>query len=127
MELLRVKLPIELTNGNNGRTSTWYLPAKRRREYESILRYLKLARVPFKNTVSVTVIRILGNKQHFWDSSSFGRGNYKELEDALVAVGWFVDDSVKWIEETRFRQDGSRRSQGPAVEIIVELGTPPKE
>ena len=45
--------------------------------------------------------------------------NYKELEDALVAIGWFHDDSPKWITETRFYQDASRRDQGSSIEIQI--------
>ena len=119
-ELFRKRLPIELTNGNDGRQKTWYLPASRRKKYESILLTMRLRRDPFPVPVVVTVVRILGKGQKFWDSSSGLRGNYKEIEDALVAVGWFREDSFEWIKETRFRQDGTRRGEGAGVEIIVE-------
>jgi hypothetical protein len=112
-------LNIELTNGNDGRGNKWYSSAKVRKAMEAILIANGLRRKPFDVPVKVHVTRILGPGQRLWDSSSIGRGNYKELEDALVAVGWFHDDSPRWITETRFFQDSDRRAEGPAVLIEV--------
>jgi len=117
--LLHKILPFELTNGNDGRGSKWFSSAKLRKEFEKNLRLLGYERKPFVAPVLVAVTRILGQGQRLWDSSSIGRGNYKELEDALVAIGWFHDDSPKWITETRFYQDASRRDQGAAIEIQI--------
>jgi len=117
--LLHKILPFELTNGNDGRGSKWFSSAKLRKEFEKNLRLLGYERKPFATPVSVAVTRILGQGQRLWDSSSIGRGNYKELEDALVAIGWFHDDSPKWITETRFYQDASRRDQGSSIEIQI--------
>ena len=113
-------LPIELTNGNGGRGGDWMVSNSRRKKYEKMIRQLGLVREPFPFPVIVTVIRVLGPKQKLWDSSSVGRGNWKEIEDSLVACGWFHDDSVKWIVNTRFYQDETRRKDGPCTEIIVE-------
>ena len=112
-------LPFELTNGNDGRGSKWFKSSKIRNEFEKNLRLLGYDRKPFKTAVTVHVTRILGQGQRLWDSSSVGRGNYKELEDALVAIGWFHDDSPKYITETRFFQDPDRREQGSAIEIKI--------
>jgi hypothetical protein len=117
--LLHKILPFELTNGNDGRGSKWFSSAKLRKNFEKNLRLLGYERKPFAMPVLVTFTRILGQGQRLWDSSSIGRGNYKELEDALVAIGWFHDDSPKWITETRFYQDASRRDQGSAIEIQI--------
>jgi len=117
--LLHTILPFELTNGNDGRGSKWFKSSKIRNEFEKNLRLLGYERKPFEMPVSVAVTRILGQGQRLWDSSSVGRGNYKELEDALVAIGWFHDDSPKWITETRFYQDASRRDQGSSIEIQI--------
>ena len=117
--LFQTILPFELTNGNDGRGSKWFSSAKLRKELEHHLRLLGYERKPFEMPVSVAVTRILGQGQRLWDSSSVGRGNYKELEDALVAIGWFHDDSPKWITETRFYQDASRRDQGSSIEIQI--------
>jgi hypothetical protein len=117
--LLHKILPFELTNGNDGRGSKWFSSAKLRKNFEKNLRLLGYERKPFAMPVLVTVTRILGQGQRLWDSSSIGRGNYKELEDALVAIGWFHDDSPKWITETRFYQDASRRDLGASVAISI--------
>ena len=123
MLLLDITLPIELTNGNDGRGNKWFSSAKVRKQIEATLIALGLKRKPFGVPVRVFVTRVLGKGQRLWDSSSIGRGNWKEIEDALVAVGWFHDDGPKWITETRFLQDDSQRENGPAVRVeIFESG-----
>lgn len=122
-------LPIELTNGNDGRGSKWFKSSNVRKLFESQFRRLGVERQPFDFPVRVSVTRILGKNQRLWDSSSIGRGNWKEIEDALVAIGWFYDDGPKWISETRFYQDASQRDNGPAVRItiVAELTTTNKD
>ena len=115
----RVVLPFELNNGNDGRGSKWFSSANVRKKFEKSLRLLGMVYVPLDTPVAVTVTRVLGKGQRKWDSSSGLRGNWKEIEDAMVACGWFHDDGPKWITETTFRQDDSRRKDGPA--IIVEM------
>ena len=113
------KLPFVLTNGNDGRGSKWFSSAKARKGFEDKLRTLRLIRSPFLFPVKVHVVRVLGKRQRLWDTSSIGRGNYKELEDALVACGWFYDDSPKYITQTTFDQDTCRKSSGPFIEITI--------
>lgn len=114
-----VLLPFELTNGNDGRGSKWFSSDKVRKQIEADLRKLRMVRTPFLFPVTVHVVRILGPGQRLWDSSSIGRGNWKEIEDALVACGWFTDDSPKFITMTTFDQTASRRFEGPAIEVII--------
>ena len=112
----RIILPFVLSNKNGGRSSHWGSSAKERKSFESKLRILGFKRTtPLPFPVEVVVTRILGPKMSKWDSSSCGRGNYKELEDALVACGWFQDDSIKYITNTDFRQDDTRRKGGAFV------------
>lgn len=118
-------LPFELTNGNDGRGSKWFSSAKLRKKFEREIRARGLCRVPFPFPVKIEVIRVMGKNQREWDSSSVLRGNWKEIEDALVACGWFTDDSPKFITSTLGRQDGSRRGAGPFIEIkITQDGRP---
>lgn len=116
-----IQLPIELTNGNEGRGGRWFKSANFRKKVESLLRKLGLVRAPFPWPVAVHVTRVLGKGQRLWDTSSIGRGNWKEIEDALVACGWFTDDSPKYISETRFFQRVDR-DNGPCVEVKIEKG-----
>ena len=118
-EILRIQLPIELTNGNDGRGSKWFNSARLRKSIEIDLRNLGHSRAPFEFPVNIHLIRILGPRQSFWDSDSGFRGNAKELIDALVAVGWFVDDGPKWIKSATFSQDARQRKNGPGVCIVV--------
>jgi len=117
--LMTQTLPIELTNGNDGRGSKWYSSAKVRKRIETTLRGLGLVRQPFEYQVAIRLTRVLGKGQQFWDSDSFYRGNSKELIDALVACGWFHDDGPKWIVDATGKQDASQRVNGPCV--IVEV------
>ena len=114
------QLPFELTNGNDGRGSKWFSSAKLRKQFESDLRKLGHIRQPYPWPVMVTVTRILGPNQSLWDTSSIGRGNWKEIEDALVACGWFTDDSPRYITRTTFDQDSCRRKSGPSIEVMIE-------
>ena len=103
--LYSAELPIELNNGNDGRGGRWFSSAKVRKQIEATLRALKLTRPkPFSGPVSLMITRMLGARQQKWDADSYQRGNLKELIDALVVCGWFVDDGPKYIEEVRFKQ-----------------------
>ena len=102
--LLRSILPIELTNGNTGRGHSFWASDKSRKNAEAVIRGSSLVRKPFEFPVTVRVTRMFRKGQRPWDSSSVGRGNWKEIEDALVACGWFADDSYKWIRSTEFDQ-----------------------
>mgnify|MGYP003639135810 FL=1 len=117
MQVFDVVLPIELKNNNTGRGFHWSKTNKERQALETTLVLLRQKRKPFDHPVSVLVTRILGKGQSFWDSSSILRGNYKELEDALVVCGWFHDDNTKWITNTFGIQDGNRRKLGRCVRI----------
>lgn len=112
-------LPIELTNGNDGRTKHWYAPAKRRKQYEQTLKLLGLRRQPFPQPVRIELTRVLGKGGRLWDADSIGRGNAKEIIDALVQCGWFHDDGPKWITACDYRQDAEHRKHGPAVRVRV--------
>lgn len=115
--LHRAVLPIELTNGNDGRGSKWFSSAKVRKSLEQQL--VEHKRRPFTSRTTVTLIRILGKGQRLWDADSIGRGNAKELFDSLVSLGWWQDDRPSCIAHVDYRQDDTRRDEGPAVEIIV--------
>lgn len=117
MLVLDKLLPFELKNNNDGRGFHW---RRTKREKDNLLIELKLLgfqRVPFDHPVSVLVTRVLGPRQSFWDGSSVLRGNYKELEDALVNCGWWKDDSHKHITSCFGIQDGDHRKHGPAIRI----------
>jgi hypothetical protein len=114
-----VKLPFELTNSNNGRGHHWGGSAKIRKQFEETLRKLRMVRTPFLFPVKVHVVRVLGKGQREWDYDSIGRGNAKEIFDALVACGWFSDDSPRFITGVSYDQDISQRSKGPFVEVTI--------
>jgi len=121
-------LDIELTNGNDGRTKSYYKPARERKKYERYIKTAQLTRTctlsqiptqPFEHRVVVVVSRVLGRGQRMFDSSSLGRGNWKGIEDALVACGVFHDDSPQWIANTIFHQDVQFREVGPYTTVSI--------
>jgi len=118
--LHKAVLPFELTNGNDGQGREWFRSDVVRKKFERDLKAIGQSRTPFQEPVIVRVTRLWAAKQRAWDSSSLGRGNYKYLEDALVSLGWFVDDGPKWIVETRFRQ---QKSEDGKPAILIEVFT----
>ena len=117
--LISPTLPVELTNGNDGRGSKWFSSAKVRKQIEQTLRLHGFEREPFDRPVHVDITRILGKGQRLWDADSVLRGNAKELIDALVAVGWFVDDGPKYIYSVHGYQDETQRDNGPSVRVTI--------
>lgn len=116
--LFAAELPIELTNSNNGQTKNWYLTANDRKRFEKTIRERKLERTPFETPVILRVTRLMGKRQRLWDVSSVFRGNWKQIEDSLVACGWFTDDSPAYITDIRQRQVKDGRAK-PAILIEV--------
>ena len=117
---MTLTLPIELTNGNDGRTKHFGQAASRRREYENTIRLLHPRPRPVPTPCSVTITRVLGPKQRLFDADSLGRGNAKELIDAIVAVGFLPDDGPRHVLEVTYRQDATRRRDGPSTEVTIE-------
>lgn len=115
-ERIILVLPIELKNGNAGRTKHFGQSHAMRKLYAKII---PIAKEPISWPAMVTVVRVLGAKQRFWDASSGFRGNFKELEDTLIANGWFTDDSVAYIPEVRFVQYEKRKEKGPCTILII--------
>lgn len=114
-----IVLPIKLTNANDGRGGSFWESAKRRKDYESIIAACGVRHTPFYSVVTIRITRILGPRERLWDADSVLRGSAKELIDAMVACGWFVDDGPKWIKTCDGRQDKSQRENGPSVLLEV--------
>lgn len=117
--ILRETIKLNLTNGNDGQGRAWYRTASTRKAIEQQLKVQDLKRDPFDFPVKITLTRILGPNQRLWDADSVLRGNAKQLIDSLVAVGWFHDDSMKYIVQVIGAQDATQRENGPAVSIEV--------
>lgn len=82
---------------------------------------------PYSERVNLTITRILAPGQRLWDADSVLRGNAKELIDALVELGWFKDDGPRCIGVCDGRQDVTRRVEGAAVEIRIDINRQQKE
>ena len=112
-------LPVQISNSNDGQGHRWYRTANARKGFEQVLKMAGFVRSPFDFPVRIVLTRILGKGQRLWDCDSVGRGNAKQLIDALTACGWWKDDGPKWIRPVDFRQDETRREVGPATLIEV--------
>lgn len=112
-------LRIKLTNHNDGRTRSFHASHTERKDLGVWIRAKHGKRTPFAFPVRLEVTRILGPREQLWDFSSCGRGNWKEIEDALVANGWFIDDGPKYITGVEFLQDSTKRDSGPSIKIDV--------
>ena len=119
MRLLSIVIPLELINDNDGRQKAFGVATARRQRYERYLRKLGYSRQPFGQKVDVVVTRILGPGQCKMDPSSILRGNYKEIEDSLVWLGWWHDDNAKYINRIIGDQDADNRELGPAIRLEV--------
>ena len=113
-----VTIPIELTNGNDGRGFQYHASASRRRKYGEILFLMFAGRKPFDHPVSLVVTRIIRKGCRRWDADSVLRGSAKELIDAMVSAGFFHDDSPKWITTCDGRQRKDPTS-GPASVVDI--------
>ena len=105
MLLKQIDLPIELTNNNTGRTQHFGRSASQRKKYERIIRSLFPKQKPFDCEVDIVVVRVLGKRQRLWDASSILRGNWKEIEDALVACRFLEDDGPDYVRAILGTQD----------------------
>ena len=118
------RLPIVLTNGNDGRNKRWFSSAKIRTQIEYMLRLGGHSRPePFNEPIVLRITRVLARAQKLWDSDSIGSGNAKELVDSLVACNWFRDDSAAYITETRFAQfiPSVREKMGSTIVEVLRV------
>lgn len=113
-------LPLKLTNNNEGQSRHWSKANKAKQMFaKALLETRFLFKEPqFKQRITIT--RILGKGERLWDADSVLRGNAKQLIDALVDAGFFVDDGPKYISEGVGRQDDTDRANGPAIRIEIE-------
>jgi len=116
--VFHVTLPINLTNRNDGQGHSWHRTAAEKKRIGAALNHLK--REPFGYRVDLVITRILGKGQRLFDPDSIGRGNAKQLIDTLTQLGWWHDDSAKWIRHVDYRQDDTQRGTGPCVLIEIE-------
>lgn len=115
--LIEVELPIKLSNSNDGRGHSFWRTKKKRDDFEATLRALGYVRQPLEFPVFLRVTRLYSGRERAWDYSSILRGDWKELEDSLVACGWFHDDSPRWIHGVVCDQQ-KRDQSGTRIEIF---------
>ncbi|NNE62373.1 MAG: hypothetical protein HKN35_15885 [Woeseia sp.] len=116
--ILEAILPINLKSQNTGRGNAWYGTAEARRAMQEALYPEYNRNDPFDYPVGVLYTRVCGVGQRSWDNDNLAI-SCKQLQDALTALGWWHDDSDKWLRCLAYRHDTSRRQQGPAVMVSV--------
>lgn len=136
-------LPMKLKNNNQGQGHHWSGSHKERRTASEAVSNATFGytmsdhtKISYKlsewlsgpNYVSgsklgLVVWRVLGPRERLWDADSVLRGNYKQIQDALIEAGLAEDDSPKYIDWVLGRQDKERRDEGSCVEIeLYDLG-----
>ena len=137
-----IDLPMKLKNNNQGQGHHWSGSHRERRAASEAvasagfwyhladhtkvgLRLLEWLSEPHTSygKLGLVVWRVLGSRERLWDADSVLRGNYKQIQDALIEAGLAEDDSPKYIEWVLGRQDKERRGEGSSVEIeLYDLG-----
>ena len=137
-----IHLPMKLKNNNQGQGHHWSGSHRERRaaseavakaEYRytmdghttigcTLLEWLSGPHTSY-GKLGIIVWRVLGPRERLWDADSVLRGNYKQIQDALIEAGLAEDDSPKYIDWVLGRQDKERRDEGSSVEIeLYDLG-----
>jgi hypothetical protein len=134
-----IEIPMKLKNNNQGQGRHWsgshkerleasqavaearvWQPAtKESRTWKSLPEWTRKLHFGKDEKLGLVVWRILGKRERLWDADSVLRGNYKQIQDALIEAGLAEDDSPKYIEWVLGRQDDSIREQGPKVLVEV--------
>ena len=65
----------------------------------------------------VEITRVLGPREREMDSDNLAYA-CKGLRDPFVQGGYLVDDAPRWAT-FQYRQDGSRRDDGPRIEVHI--------
>ena len=117
MEPERIVIQVKPTNRNDGQGRTWH---GSHRERATMALLVPRRAQPFAGPVRLTLVRRLGLRERLWDADSIGRGNAKQLIDALVGAGWLHDDGPKFVSEVDYRQNDNDRANGPAWVVIIQ-------
>lgn len=132
--ILTIGINAELKNNNNGQTKHW---STSHREKKVMINALQNAIIlhpencslsfldfrkeimvgSFNQKVDLTIKRILGKGQRFFDPDSILRGNCKQLVDALTSEKILKDDSSKHIGRVLGLQCANQRTRGPSIEV----------
>ena len=137
-----IHMPMKLKNNNQGQGHHWSGSHKERRTASEAVDTARFSyhmtcgtlvnlrlldwlteRHVCNGKLGIVVWRVLGPRERLWDADSVLRGNYKQIQDALIEAGLAEDDSPKYIDWVLGRQDKERRGEGPCVEIeLYDLG-----
>lgn len=112
-------LPMAVRSGNRGRGYHWSHAVRLKRVCALHLHAAGFRRLnPPDFRQVVTFVRVLGPRERLWDEANLALSSFKQLQDAMTDLGFWHDDSPRWLS-TRFEQDATARAAGPAVRVIV--------
>ena len=134
-----IEVPMKLKNNNQGQGRHWSGSHKERSlasqavaearvwqpstsessSWVSLPEWLSERHWDVGTKLGLVVYRILGKGERLWDADSVLRGNYKQIQDALIEAGLAEDDSPKYIEWVLGLQEDQTRDHGPRVVIEV--------
>lgn len=116
--LLDEVIPVDIVSQNTGRGNRWFNAAKIRNQFEDLLILQNRRKYPIEVPVDLEYTRRVGPGQRAWDQDNLALA-LKQFQDALVSMGWFHDDSPKWIRSIRYRHDTEHREAGAAIRVVA--------
>ena len=139
--IAEIEVPMKLKNNNQGQGRHWSGSHKERRiaseavaqaicwphpatesdKPVKLSEWISQQKKGRDGKLGLVVNRVLGKRERLWDADSVLRGNYKQIQDALIEAGLAEDDSPKYIDWVLGMQISEWRDQGPKVVIDVYL------
>ncbi len=114
-------LPTALLLKNGRDKLHWRERNDLKKSYKEILMLKYKAQTPPQVRQKAVVTRIKGPRERDFDLQNIGAGSAVELLNAMTAVGYWLNDSPKWLE-TEFRQAFHPTLKGPAVLVEITAG-----
>jgi hypothetical protein len=91
-------------------------------KFLELLHYQKLGRIETpQHRQRVTYTRVLAKGAKLLDSANITGGSLKQLQDAMKQVGFFVDDSDKWIDIQTAQEATERPERGYTLVRLERL------
>jgi hypothetical protein len=119
--VITFELPLRLTSVNTYMGE--HQRHKRTSEKKSIMVLLILLAPkgvkPPDHKQTVTLTRVLGRNEKLMDRANLYGGNSKQLIDCMTELGFWHDDSDKWLD-LKIIQDTEHRDDGNKVIVTVE-------
>jgi hypothetical protein len=116
-------IPVELRSKNDftGEGARWKRKAAKQEFIRCISWLVGNYIQPPECKQFVTYTRVLGKGKKLWDSGNMEGGDVIQLQDSLKQLGFWQDDSRKYLE-ARCKEDDTERPDKGYTKIHIQLG-----